>query len=131
MQTSKAALLLIALLVCIACKRTPDITPESLPSLPAATPDPAAGHRAQLVTRINALPDSECDTLVLQLQLVPRDEILDPISKPKNELIRYVKRIASAEELDAVERAIKERMEHRNGPIKRRNSGSSARAARE
>lgn len=113
MQTSKAALLLIALLVCIACKRTPDSTSESLPAVPAATPDPAAGHRAELLTRINALPDSECDNLVLQLRLVPRDEILDPISEPKKELVRYVKRIASAEELDAVERAIKERKEHR------------------
>ena len=94
---------------------TPEPAPEpSLttpqPSPPAiATPDPVAGRRAQLVARIHALSDSECDALVLQLQLIPRDEVLEPISKPRKELLRYVRRIASAEDLNTVERAINER----------------------
>jgi hypothetical protein len=97
-----------------------DLTPEPLPPAPAATPDPAAEHRAQLLARIDKLPDSECDNLVLQFQLIPRDEILDPISKPRKELLRYVRRIASAEELEDLERAIKERMEHNKKRMERK-----------
>ena len=94
---------------------TPEASPEPSPSTPQpspvviATPDPLAGRRAQLATRIGALTDSECDALVLRFQLIPRDEVLDPISKPRGELLRYVRRIAPVEDLDAVERAINER----------------------
>ncbi|MGB8170001.1 MAG: hypothetical protein WCF18_21035 [Chthoniobacteraceae bacterium] len=95
-----------------------DVTSEPLPatpvailtpspvSTPAATPGPLAGRRAQMVARIATLTDSECDTLVLQFQLVPRDEILDPLSEPRKDLLRYVKRIARDDELNDLERAI-------------------------
>lgn len=59
-----------------------------------------------MVARIATLTDSECDTLVLQFQLVPRDEILDPLSEPRKDLLRYVKRIARDDELNDLERAI-------------------------
>lgn len=79
---------------------------------PRATPDPAATQRAQVAAKVEAkveaLPDSECDYLVLEFQLIPRDEILEPLSKPKKDLLRWVRRIASAEELATLERAKKE-----------------------
>ncbi len=76
---------------------------------PRATPDPAAVQRAQVAAKVEALPDSECDYLVLEFQLIPRDEILEPLSKPKKDLLRWVRRIASAEELTTLERTMDER----------------------
>jgi hypothetical protein len=58
---------------------------------------------------VEALPDAECDFHVLQFQLIPRDEVLEPLSKPKKDLLRWVRRSASPEELDALERAMDER----------------------
>jgi hypothetical protein len=72
-------------------------------------PDPAAEQRAQLLTRIDKLNNSDCDSLVLEFQIIPRDEILNSLSEPKKDLLRFVKRTASAEELDAIQRAIDER----------------------
>ena len=89
---------------------TPVSTPPSLSiTTPVATPAPLAGRRAQLVARIATLTDSECDNLVLLFQLVPRDEILDPLSEPRKDLLRYVKRNARDDELNDLERAINER----------------------
>ncbi len=86
---------------------SPASTPAATPAAPpAATPDPASRHRDRLLARIDGLDHSACDALVLQFQIIPRDEILDPLSDPKKELLRYVKRIASAEDLDALERAL-------------------------
>src|SRR5262249_53979091 len=106
-----ARVLILPLIVLTACSgqrgcsqidRTAGGSPEPLPptpaSTPVATPDPLAGRRAELVARINALSDSECDALVLRFELIPRDEILEPLSKPRNELLRYVKRIAARED---------------------------------
>lgn len=84
--------------------------PVEAPGKVAATEiDPLAERRGQLVERIQTLRDAECDNLVLQLQLIPRDEILEPLSKPRNELLRYVRRIASEEDLNRVERAMNDR----------------------
>jgi hypothetical protein len=41
--------------------------------------------------------------------LIPQDEILDPIRKPRKELVRYVTRVATSENLSDIERAIDER----------------------
>jgi hypothetical protein len=67
------------------------------------------GRRAQVVSRIATLTDSECDDFVLQFHLVPRDEVLDSLSEPRKDLLRYVRRIATSDELDDLERAINER----------------------
>ena len=89
---------------------TPVSPPPSSPiSTPVATPDPLTGLRSQLVAQIAKLTDSECDTLVLQFQLVPRDEILNPLSEPRKDLLRYVRRIARNDELKDLEREINNR----------------------
>ena len=86
-----------------------NITPEPLPpSTPVATPDPLSGRRLHLAARIAKLTNSDCDKLVLLFQLVPRDEILEPLSEPKKDLLRYV-RHARDDELADLERAIDER----------------------
>ena len=74
-----------------------------------STPDPLTGRRAQVVARIATLTDSECDAIVLQFHLVPRDEVLDSLSEPRKDLLRYVRRIATSDELNDLERAINER----------------------
>lgn len=68
-----------------------------------------AEHRAELLARIGTLSNSDCDALVLQFQLIPRDEILNPLSEPRKDLLHYVKGITSDEDLKDLERAIKER----------------------
>jgi hypothetical protein len=89
--------------------RASESPPSTQESTPIAVPDVLAGRRAQLVTRIDGLTDDECDALVLRFQLIPRDEVLEPMSKPRKELLRYVKLIASDGELDDLDRAISER----------------------
>lgn len=79
------------------------------PGTAVSTPDPLTGRRAQVVARIATLTDSECDDFVLQFRLVPRDEVLDSLSEPRKDLLRYVRRIATSDELDDFERAINER----------------------
>lgn len=71
-----------------------------------------AAHRAQLLARIEKLSNTDCDYVVLQFQIIPSDEILNPLSEPRKELIRYVKRLAPAEDLNSIERAINERIRH-------------------
>lgn len=83
-------------------------TPQASPT-PATKPDPVAAQREQLLARIEKLPESVCDELVLEFQLIARDEILDPLNKQKRELQRYVRKVAEAEDLAALDRAIKQR----------------------
>lgn len=85
--------------------------PATHPSapVPVAIPDPVAVQRVQLLARIEKLPESVCDELVLEFQLISRDEILDPLNKQKKELQRYVRKVAGEEDLAALDRAIKER----------------------
>jgi hypothetical protein len=83
--------------------------PEATPAAVSPTPDPDMTERQQLVTRIGKLSDKECDDIVLEFQLIPRDEIMEPLSKPRNELVRYVKRTALAADLHALDAALKAR----------------------
>lgn len=83
-------------------------SPTPAPSnAPEASPDPYAGRRYELLTRIKALADSDCDSVVLELQIIPRDEILDPISKPRNDLVSYVKHLNNEDDFALVERTVK------------------------
>jgi hypothetical protein len=84
------------------------LSPTPTPSNTSeASPDPYAGRRYELLTRIKALADSDCDSVVLELQIIPRDEILNPISKPRNDLVSYVKHLNNDEDFALVERTVK------------------------
>jgi hypothetical protein len=115
-MNSRALLRRFAVITIIAaplgCSKRPEpvttATPvgEVLPATPPATPDPAAPRRAELLARIAKLDEPNCDELMLEFQLVPRDEVLEPLSEPRKELVRFVKRFASPEQLDDLDRAI-------------------------
>lgn len=107
-------LLLLPLIALASCSKPPEPPAPTIPTTPMAvaptpTPDPAASQRARVLARVEALPEADCDALVLRFQLVPRDEVLQPLSNWKRELIRYVKRIASAEQLTDLEKVLNER----------------------
>lgn len=112
-MNSRALLRRFAVITIIAaplgCSKRPEPVTTATPVgevLPAATPDPAAPRRAELLARIAKLDEPNCDELMLEFQLVPRDEVLEPLSEPRKELVRFVKRFASPEQLDDLDRAI-------------------------
>ncbi len=86
--------------------RSRHLEASTSPAVPStsttAISDPLATRRAETVRRVEALSASECDSVCLRLQLIPRDEILDPEVKPQKELLRYTRRLRSAEEFDAL-----------------------------
>ncbi len=92
--------------------------PITATPLPAPSPVPSALRREEMLARIQKLTNDDCDLLVLQFQIIPRDEILNPISEPRKELIRYVKRLAPAEDLASIDRAIEERIRRAERPKK-------------
>lgn len=89
--------------------RTSARTPPSpiLPSPPED--DPLHAQRAALIDRIEGLSRDECNSVSLRLELVPREEILEPESNPRKRLIRYARQATSREVLKSIELTINDR----------------------
>lgn len=68
-----------------------------------AANDPLTERRLDVLHAVDKLTENQCDILALELELIPRDEVLNPLSTPRYEVSRYVRRVASKEELDTVE----------------------------
>lgn len=65
--------------------------------------------RADLEARIGGLSRDECDSVVLRLELVPREDIFDRSIDPKALLFRYTRHATSREELEYIERTLDDR----------------------
>jgi hypothetical protein len=63
-------------------------------------------RQTQLLGRVEELTNDEADAVCLDLELIPREQILDRRLKPKAILLRYTSQVNSPAQLDSIGRAI-------------------------
>ena len=81
------------------------------------TPDEAVlARQAEVLNRIDQLSNEEANTVCLNLELIPREQILDRSVQPKNVLRGYTKQAKALDVLEEIEKAINDPRKHKRAP---------------